>query len=102
MMFGPPVAQGVLALSKDKTLTKSRQLGDSLRRIREQPREIWMVKLADRISNLQPPPSHWTIDKIWRYHTEANEIYRALKDASPYLASRLVEKMTNYAAFCTN
>jgi (p)ppGpp synthase/HD superfamily hydrolase len=97
MMFGASVAKGVLALSKDNSLVKPQQLGDSLTRIREQPREIWMVKLADRISNLQPPPTHWTIDKIRQYHTEAGEIHTALKDASPYLASRLMEKMKNYA-----
>ncbi len=94
--FGVQVANGVQALSKDPTLDKSRQLTDSLQRIRSQPPEIWMVKLADRISNLQPPPSHWTQDKIIRYRDEAIEIHTALKDASPFLALRLAEKIENY------
>jgi (p)ppGpp synthase/HD superfamily hydrolase len=58
--FGLRVAQGVLALSKDSAKDKAEQLGDSLKRIVLTSREVWMVKLADRITNLQPPPSHWT------------------------------------------
>ena len=54
--FGLEVTQGVMALTKDFNLTKSAQMPDSLHRIRQQPLEVWMVKLADRISNLQRPP----------------------------------------------
>jgi (p)ppGpp synthase/HD superfamily hydrolase len=95
-IFGIKVADGVQALSKDPALEKSQQLTDSLQRIRAQPTEIWMVKLADRISNLQPPPPHWTQAKIIRYRDEAIEIHTALKDASPFMALRLAEKIENY------
>ena len=95
--FGEAVAAGVLALSKDKNLAKSLQLSDSLRRIRQQPLEVWMVKLADRITNLQPPPPHWSIEKIERYRVEALEILEALGAASPFLSSRLQEKIRIYA-----
>src|ERR1700760_1741898 len=55
--FGADVADGVLALSKDASLPDKRaQIEDSLRRIRAQPREVWMGKLADRIANLEAPP----------------------------------------------
>jgi (p)ppGpp synthase/HD superfamily hydrolase len=94
--FGENVADGVLALSKDPTLEKSQQLTDSLQRIRSQPPEIWMVKLADRISNLQPPPSHWTSEKILRYRDEAMEIHTSLQAASPFLGMRLLEKIEHY------
>jgi (p)ppGpp synthase/HD superfamily hydrolase len=94
--FGPAVATGVSALSKDKLLPKGRQLEDSLRRIREQPPEVWMVKLADRIANLQPPPSHWTPDKVAGYREEAATIYSSLKDASPVLAKRLARRIAAY------
>jgi (p)ppGpp synthase/HD superfamily hydrolase len=97
--FGEAVANGVLALTKDNSLAKHLQMADSLRRIKEQPPEIWMVKLADRISNLQPPPHYWTQDKITRYREEAIEIYEVLKDASPFLASRLANKIEDYKAF---
>jgi (p)ppGpp synthase/HD superfamily hydrolase len=97
--FGEPVARGVLALSKDKTLDRSLQIRDSLARIQQQPREIWMVKLADRITNSQPPPSQWSASKIHDYHAEALQIHAALMDASPFLATRLSTKIEQYTAF---
>jgi (p)ppGpp synthase/HD superfamily hydrolase len=97
--FGKRLADGVLALSKDKAVEKSQQMADCLRRIRLQPPEVGMVKLADRITNLQPPPAHWTPEKIKRYRAEALEIYSALKDTSPVLATRLALKIESYTAF---
>jgi 5'-deoxynucleotidase YfbR-like HD superfamily hydrolase len=97
--FGDAVANGVCALSKDKALPKDAQLGDSLERIRRQPREIAMVKLADRITNLQPPPSHWTQEKAETYRVEAAEILRQLEGASAFLAARLSAKIEAYRAF---
>ncbi|MBR8838857.1 MAG: bifunctional (p)ppGpp synthetase/guanosine-3',5'-bis(diphosphate) 3'-pyrophosphohydrolase [Stigonema ocellatum SAG 48.90 = DSM 106950] len=98
--FGDRIANGILALTKDEKLAKPLQIPDSLRRIKEQVQEIWMVKLADRISNLQPPPHDWTQEKISRYREESIEIYEDLKDASPFLASRLESKIENYKNFC--
>jgi (p)ppGpp synthase/HD superfamily hydrolase len=97
-IFGVRVADGVAALSKNLELEKSQQLVDSLDRIVRQPIEIWMVKLADRISNLQPPPPHWTKEKIIRYRDEAIEIHTRLHTASHFLAVRLAEKIQNYPA----
>jgi (p)ppGpp synthase/HD superfamily hydrolase len=94
--FGLSVANGVLALTKDESLPKDIQMSDSLRRIKGQPQEIWMVKLADRISNLLPPPHHWNQDKITRYREDAILIYQELKDVSPFLASRLAGKIEDY------
>lgn len=94
--FGVSVAHGVLALSKDPFLPRDQAMSDSLRRILLQPREIWIVKLADRINNLQPPPSHWTPEKIAAYRDEAIQIADALGAASPYLEGRLRAKIAVY------
>lgn len=94
--FGVQVADGVAALSKDSRLPKEEQMQDSLRRIRLQPPEVAMVKLADRIVNLQPPPEHWPAEKIERYQLEAIDILSALGSASRYLAARLGEKIRDY------
>ena len=95
--FGFAVAAGVLALSKNNILeSKQEKMQDSLARIKQQPREIWMVKLADRITNLQPPPGHWDADKIERYREEGREILKALGGASSYLAGRLRQKIKEY------
>lgn len=58
-----------------------------------------MVKLADRITNLQPPPADWTPEKIKHYRAEALEIHSALKDTSLVLASRLIDKIECYTVF---
>jgi (p)ppGpp synthase/HD superfamily hydrolase len=97
--FGESVASGVLALSKNGKLAGGLQLADSLQRIRLQPSEVWMVKLADRITNLQPPPKSWKQDKITRYHRQAKEILAALGPASPCLTVRLAQKIEDYRVF---
>jgi (p)ppGpp synthase/HD superfamily hydrolase len=94
--FGPAVADGVSALSKDPALPKARQLADSLDRIRRQPHEVWMVKLADRITNLQTPPAHWSAEKIATYREEAIQIHASLGAASPALATRIQRKIEGY------
>jgi (p)ppGpp synthase/HD superfamily hydrolase len=98
--FGPAVAAGVAALTKDPTLPKSEQMSDSLRRILEQPDEIAAVKLADRITNLAAPPSYWTKDKCAAYRREALSIFEALGDRCPALASRLRARIEDYLAHC--
>jgi (p)ppGpp synthase/HD superfamily hydrolase len=60
---------------------------------------IKLVKLADRISNLAPPPYYWTKEKIRGYREEAIEIYTALHSASRFLAARLQEKIDAYKAY---
>ncbi|MEY3442889.1 MAG: hypothetical protein RLZZ519_1170 [Bacteroidota bacterium] len=95
--FGAQVAQGVMALTKDKTLSKVDQMRDSLDRILQQPKEVAMVKLADRITNLAPPPAHWTKEKCLAYQVEAGAILATLGKSSEFLATRLQEKIEAYA-----
>ncbi|WP_337867942.1 HD domain-containing protein [Meiothermus sp.] len=97
--FGSEVAEGVQALTKNTHLTKDQAMLDSLQRIQTQPKEVWMVKLADRITNLQTPPHFWTSQKIALYRAEAEIILRELGPASPYLAQRLAQKIEAYRAF---
>jgi guanosine-3',5'-bis(diphosphate) 3'-pyrophosphohydrolase len=97
--FGEAVAEGVMALTKDDSLEKHLQMSDSLHRVKQRSPEIWMVKMADRISNLQPPPHYWQQDKIKDYRQEAIQIYTELQTASPFLALRLQQKIADYQAF---
>jgi hypothetical protein len=61
-----------------------------MNRIRSQPKEVWMAKMADRITNLHPPfPAHWDRAKIDFYRSEAVAIHTALAASSPYLSRRL-------------
>ena len=95
--FGGEVADGVQALTKNGRFPdKTEQMADSLRRIQTQPYEVWMVKLADRISNLQAPPYYWDRAKIAAYRAEGQQIYDALHPAHAPLAARLAAKIAQY------
>ena len=96
--FGAEVAAGVRALTKDPALPKAEAMADSLRRIQAQPVEVWAVKLADRITNLAPPPAHWTAAKIASYAREAQTILDALGDAHEPLARRFAARLAQYPA----
>ena len=98
--FGAPVAAGVLALTKNKNLPdKNQQMLDSLQRIKAQPKEIWMVKMADRTTNLYHPPYYWDKTKIASYRAEAQLIYDHLAEADGLMAQRLSEKIEAYQIF---
>ena len=98
--FGSDIADGVLSLTKNEELpSKAEQMKDSLRRIKLQPIEVWMVKLCDRITNLQPPPKHWDKEKIASYHNEARLILNQLGEASEFLAERLRMKINTYEQY---
>lgn len=95
--FGDAVANGVAALSKNPSAgDKQAQMRDSLRRVKDQPKEIWMVKLADRVNNLRTPPQHWTAAKIAAYREEAELILNELGSACPVLSARLRDRITAY------
>lgn len=94
--YGKPVLEGVLALTKNTQLERELQMLDSLDRIKAQPKEIWAVKMADRICNLYAPPYYWDQSKKEKYREEAKVIYTYLKDGNAYLAKRLLDKIDLY------
>lgn len=99
MNFGEKVAEAVLALTKFTNLPKEQQMPDSLRRIQKLQKEVWAVKLGDRITNLKPPPKDWDKEKIIKYRDGAIQILNHLKDGNSYLAKRLQEKIKAYEQF---
>lgn len=94
--FGVRIADAVLALTKNTELPKEQQMQDCLMRIQRLQPEVWAVKLADRITNLQPPPSHWDNAKKIKYRQEAQTILTELKGGNAYLAKRLEEMIETY------
>jgi (p)ppGpp synthase/HD superfamily hydrolase len=97
MAFGESIALAVQALTKDNRLPdKQQKMMDSLQRIQQSSKETGIVKLADRITNLQPPPPHWDKQKIANYLEEAKTIAAALKDKNEYLVARLNGKILEY------
>ncbi|MTH17384.1 HD domain-containing protein [Flavobacterium sp. LC2016-01] len=99
-LFGTQVALGVLALTKnDQIEDSSEKMLDSLSRIKQQPIEVWAVKMADRICNLYEPPYYWNDEKKLKYIEEAQIIHNELKDGNIYLAERLKNKIKEYYRF---
>ncbi|TKG96889.1 bifunctional (p)ppGpp synthetase/guanosine-3',5'-bis(diphosphate) 3'-pyrophosphohydrolase [Puteibacter caeruleilacunae] len=95
--FGQEVANAVEALSKNDTIeSKKERMLDSLQRILPLSKEVGIVKLADRITNMQKPPAHWNQEKIYYYKEEAKVIAKHLADKNTYLHERLVKKIKDY------
>lgn len=97
--FGIEVAQGVSALTKNDKLPKDEKMLDSLNRILIQRKEVWAVKLADRITNLQKPPKTWDSLKKRNYKKEAETILENLKGGNQYLENRLRIKIQEYESY---
>ena len=91
--FGKAVANGVMALTKNETLpTKREKMIDSLERIETQPKEVWAVKMADRISNLGEPPHYWKLEKCQAYRDEAQIVWDYLHEVNEVLAKSLLRR----------
>lgn len=98
--FGKEIAQAVLALTKNSKIPKEDRMDDSLNRIKQLQKEVWAVKLADRITNLQTPPTHWSLEKITEYQKQAVLICNSLKGGNFYLENRLLQKISEYSEHC--
>jgi len=95
-LFGIEVAKAVYSISKNDKLSKDQQMQDSLNRIKTLQKEVWAIKLADRITNLQPPPSHWDNARKIKYQKEAQLILEALGAGNAFLAKKLEQKINEY------
>jgi len=91
------VVNGVAALTKNTSLpSKQEQMKDSLKRLKQMPKCVQMVKLADRITNLAPAPAFWNKHKRKAYVDEAKFILRELGASNKYLSDKLQGKIENY------
>lgn len=99
-LFGLEIARGVLALTKDKSIgIKRERMSDSLKRINAERKEIGIIKLADRITNLQEPPKNWSLEKVKNYYEESKLISVELKGKNQYLNDRLQSRIDNYLKY---
>lgn len=93
--FGKAVADGVLALSKNKKMGKDAMM-DSVARIKMQPKEVAIVKMADRLFNMQCRVPAWTEEKQEKYKQEAIYIAQNLGFACKPLKRALFETIERY------
>jgi (p)ppGpp synthase/HD superfamily hydrolase len=97
--FGSDIAEAVWALTEDKRLLKDYRLSEKLAKVRQCSEEVWAVMLADRITNLQPPPKSWSKSKIMEYQYDSIQILEALKGGNEFLEKRLAMKIEEYGNF---
>jgi (p)ppGpp synthase/HD superfamily hydrolase len=98
--FGADVSKVVLLLSKKIRAERNQEksMKEYLGDLAGGPKSAQIIKMADRIVNLNPPPKNWKPKKIANYFEESKEIYQLLHPANPALAKRLNEKMEFYQA----
>ena len=96
--FGEKIADGVLAVTKlkDKNIPKENRMKDSIERIKKQPREVAIVKLADRLYNIRCRVPSWSEEKTLKYKKEAQLICDELGYACEPLKCDLQEYIENY------
>jgi guanosine-3',5'-bis(diphosphate) 3'-pyrophosphohydrolase len=97
--FGPEIAEAVMALTKNEALPTEQRMPDTISRVKKLRKEVWAVKLADRITNLQMPPDSWSPEKRRAYLADAHMIYEELHEGNAILAERLRIKMEEYKKF---
>lgn len=98
--FSPEVLAGVMACTKSDAVAKADQLTDSISRIKNcGVKEAAIVKLADRITNLQPPPSFWSATKVRQYLEQAKFIQTELGAVNGYMNERIQHEMNNYSEY---
>lgn len=100
-LYGERIAEGVSALTKFSNLEKSQQIENSLDRIKMLEKEVWAVKLADRLINLQAPSLNWKPEKRKKYLHDSENILNELAPANEYLAWRLKAAIGEYVSYVT-
>ncbi len=93
-VFGVKVTSTVASLSKNLIVPFSEVR--YLQAIAEHSREAAVIKLCDRITNLQSAPVTWRHAKRTSYHAESAQILQWLGHAHVYLGQRLAESMARY------
>ena len=94
--FGKTVADGVLALSRDENISYEKQIPDCVERIKLQPKEVAIVKMADRLFNIRARALSWTKEKQDRYKVEAQFICDELGYCSQNLKQALQQAIDIY------
>lgn len=95
-LFPKHICDGVSALTKNKQLNKADQMSNSIERIIKLPKEVALVKMADRVANLSNPQICWAIEKKQYYLKEASIIMNKLSFASKEMAKVLEQATKNY------
>lgn len=94
--FGKQIAEGVLALTKNKNLPKEEQMKDCIEKIKKCPKEIAVVKMSDRMFNIRCRVPSWDKEKQEAYKDEAEFICENLGYANAKMKQDFEELIKNY------
>lgn len=94
--FGVKVAKAVLALSRDESVEFDKQIEHSVERIKSQPKEVAIVKMADRLFNIRERYSAWDNQRQNNYKMEAQFICNELGYACKNLKNELQNAIDLY------
>ncbi len=94
--FGKKIADGVLSLSRNENIDYEKQIPDCIERIKLQPKEVAIVKLADRLLNVRDRFADWTEEKLEKYKKEAQYICDELGYACDNLKNELQKAIDVY------
>lgn len=94
--FGTKVARGVLALTKNETIDKEKQMDDCIDRILSlNMKEVGIVKLADRCFNTRNKVETWTKEKQQKYLSESRSICDKIGFYCEPLKNKILENIHN-------
>ena len=90
-IFGPKVASVVMEVTDDKSLEKSLRKQRQMEHAPHISKEAKLVKLADKISNLQDiiasPPADWSAERKQAYFEWAAKVVAGVRGVHPGLES---------------
>lgn len=94
--FGEDIASGVLALTKNKHLPKDEQIADSVNRIMQKPKELAIIKMADRMFNVRDIVPGWDEERCKAYKKDGQLICDKLGHVCPELKHDLQAAINKY------
>ena len=94
--FNKKVADAVLALSRDEKIDFEKQIPECILRIKNQPKEVAIVKMADRLFNIRERYAKWDKTRQDNYKNEAQFICDELGYACENLRQELQNAIDIY------
>ncbi len=94
--FSNKVASAVMALSRNLKIEVDKQIPDCIERIKNQPKEVAIVKMADRMFNMRERFPYWDKAKQDNYKIEGQLICDELGFMCENLKNELQKTINNY------
>ena len=95
--FGPRVAELVISVSDDKSLSKEVRKDLQIEKAKELPRDAKLIKISDTISNLRMLPHGWTRDRQNQYVSWIKTVVEACGPVDEKLDALFTEALAGAA-----